>query len=39
MQISRYRFPLGSMLSLIPYHACATAAMHPVHCPHLPEPH
>ncbi|KAL4635666.1 hypothetical protein GN956_G12974 [Arapaima gigas] len=25
------KFPLGSALSLIPYHACATAAMHPVY--------
>ncbi|XP_066543613.1 D-serine dehydratase [Amia ocellicauda] len=25
------KFPLGSLLSLIPYHACATAAMHPVY--------
>ncbi|KAG8138662.1 hypothetical protein E2320_001487 [Naja naja] len=24
------KFPLGSLLALIPYHACATAAMHPV---------
>lgn len=23
-------FPVGSTLSLIPYHACATAAMYPV---------
>ncbi|KAI5101802.1 hypothetical protein C0J45_9005, partial [Silurus meridionalis] len=28
------QFPLGSMLSLIPYHACATAAMHPVYIVH-----
>ncbi|XP_078254869.1 D-serine dehydratase [Rhinoraja longicauda] len=25
------KFPLGSLISLIPYHACATAAMHPVY--------
>ncbi|XP_018599690.1 uncharacterized protein LOC108929550 [Scleropages formosus] len=28
------KFPLGSTLSLIPYHACATAAMHPVYFVH-----
>ncbi|KAI4896392.1 hypothetical protein NFI96_019952 [Prochilodus magdalenae] len=28
------QFPLGSMLALIPYHACATAAMHPVYYVH-----
>lgn len=28
------QFPLGSMLSLIPYHACATAMMHPVYVVH-----
>ncbi|XP_025063147.1 uncharacterized protein LOC102375464 isoform X2 [Alligator sinensis] len=27
-------FPLGSLLALIPYHACATAAMHPVYYIH-----
>ncbi|XP_007434211.1 uncharacterized protein LOC103056254 [Python bivittatus] len=24
------KFPLGSLLALVPYHACATAAMHPL---------
>ncbi|XP_043543913.1 D-threo-3-hydroxyaspartate dehydratase [Chiloscyllium plagiosum] len=28
------KFPLGSLISLIPYHACATAAMHPVYYVH-----
>ncbi|KAJ8255311.1 hypothetical protein GJAV_G00203430 [Gymnothorax javanicus] len=28
------KLPLGSLLSLIPYHACATAAMHPVYFVH-----
>ncbi|XP_048366475.1 D-threo-3-hydroxyaspartate dehydratase-like [Sphaerodactylus townsendi] len=28
------QFPLGSHLSLIPYHSCATAAMHPVYYVH-----
>ncbi|XP_069501897.1 D-serine dehydratase-like [Ambystoma mexicanum] len=28
------KFPLGSLLSLIPYHSCATAAMHPVYYIH-----
>ncbi|XP_019385331.1 PREDICTED: uncharacterized protein LOC109306434 [Crocodylus porosus] len=28
------KFPLGSLLALIPYHACATAAMHPVYYVH-----
>lgn len=28
------RFPVGSVLALIPYHACATAAMHPVYYVH-----
>ncbi|XP_036442368.1 LOW QUALITY PROTEIN: D-threo-3-hydroxyaspartate dehydratase [Colossoma macropomum] len=28
------QFPLGSMLSLMPHHACATAAMHPVYYVH-----
>ncbi|XP_067835033.1 D-serine dehydratase [Heptranchias perlo] len=28
------KFPLGSFISLIPYHACATAAMHPVYYVH-----
>ncbi|KAJ8385093.1 hypothetical protein AAFF_G00193140 [Aldrovandia affinis] len=27
-------FPLGSLLTLIPYHACATAMMHPVYFVH-----
>ncbi|KAM4604897.1 D-serine dehydratase [Polymixia lowei] len=28
------KFPLGSLLTLIPYHACATAMMHPVYHVH-----
>ncbi|XP_062998701.1 D-serine dehydratase-like [Elgaria multicarinata webbii] len=28
------KFPLGSLLALIPYHACATAAMHPLYYVH-----
>ncbi|XP_022525263.2 D-threo-3-hydroxyaspartate dehydratase isoform X2 [Astyanax mexicanus] len=28
------QFPLGSVLTLIPHHACATAAMHPVYYVH-----
>ncbi|XP_050164128.1 D-threo-3-hydroxyaspartate dehydratase-like [Myiozetetes cayanensis] len=28
------QFPVGSTLALIPYHACATAAMHPVYFVH-----
>ncbi|XP_068790142.1 D-serine dehydratase-like isoform X2 [Struthio camelus] len=28
------RFPVGSVLALIPFHACATAAMHPVYYVH-----
>ncbi|KAM8810446.1 D-serine dehydratase-like [Eudromia elegans] len=28
------RFPLGTVLALIPFHACATAAMHPVYYVH-----
>nr|XP_021156373.1 uncharacterized protein LOC102098018 [Columba livia] len=28
------RFPVGSILALIPFHACATAAMHPVYYVH-----
>ncbi|KAJ8352357.1 hypothetical protein SKAU_G00238330 [Synaphobranchus kaupii] len=28
------KFPLGSLLTLIPYHACATAMMHPVYFIH-----
>nr|XP_055040750.1 D-threo-3-hydroxyaspartate dehydratase [Misgurnus anguillicaudatus]XP_055040751.1 D-threo-3-hydroxyaspartate dehydratase [Misgurnus anguillicaudatus] len=28
------QFPLGSLLSLMPYHACATAMMHPVYFVH-----
>uniref|UniRef100_A0A8C2JD53 Zgc:162816 n=1 Tax=Cyprinus carpio TaxID=7962 RepID=A0A8C2JD53_CYPCA len=28
------QFPLGSLLTLIPYHACATAMMHPVYFVH-----
>ncbi|KAM6948440.1 D-serine dehydratase [Aplochiton taeniatus] len=28
------RFPLGCLLTLIPYHACATAMMHPVYHVH-----
>ncbi|XP_054847985.1 D-threo-3-hydroxyaspartate dehydratase-like [Eublepharis macularius] len=30
-QLDFAQFPLGSLLALIPYHACATAAMHPVY--------
>ncbi|XP_048385777.1 D-serine dehydratase [Stegostoma tigrinum] len=29
-----HKFPLGSLISLIPYHACAIAAMHPVYYVH-----
>ncbi|XP_077160555.1 D-serine dehydratase-like isoform X2 [Paroedura picta] len=29
------QFPLGSLLALIPYHACATAAMHPAYYVHV----
>ncbi|KAL8164644.1 UNVERIFIED_CONTAM: hypothetical protein K2H54_000509 [Gekko kuhli] len=29
------QFPLGSLLALIPYHACATAAMHPTYYVHV----
>ncbi|KAJ7322075.1 hypothetical protein JRQ81_018362 [Phrynocephalus forsythii] len=28
------KFPLGSLLRLLPYHACATAAMHPLYYVH-----
>ncbi|KAK5888689.1 hypothetical protein CesoFtcFv8_014755 [Champsocephalus esox] len=28
------KFPLGSLLTLIPYHSCATAVMHPVYHVH-----
>ncbi|XP_067109776.1 D-serine dehydratase [Osmerus mordax] len=28
------RFPLGSLLTIIPYHSCATAMMHPVYHVH-----
>ncbi|XP_078119767.1 D-serine dehydratase isoform X1 [Sander vitreus] len=28
------KYPLGSLLTLIPYHSCATAAMHPVYHVH-----
>ncbi|XP_064361706.1 D-serine dehydratase-like [Dromaius novaehollandiae] len=28
------RFPVGSVLALVPFHACATAAMHPVYYVH-----
>ncbi|XP_072324244.1 D-serine dehydratase isoform X2 [Scyliorhinus torazame] len=28
------KFPLGSLISLIPYHACSAAAMHPVYYVH-----
>ncbi|XP_072125879.1 D-serine dehydratase [Mobula birostris] len=31
------KFPLGSLISLIPYHACTTAAMHPVYYVHSEE--
>ncbi|KAM6422448.1 D-serine dehydratase-like [Rhynochetos jubatus] len=33
-QLDFERFPLGSILALIPFHACATAAMHPVYYVH-----
>uniref|UniRef100_A0A8C5JCC3 D-serine dehydratase-like domain-containing protein n=1 Tax=Junco hyemalis TaxID=40217 RepID=A0A8C5JCC3_JUNHY len=33
-QLDFERFPLGSTLALIPFHACATAAMHPVYFVH-----
>uniref|UniRef100_A0A8C4XPK7 D-serine dehydratase-like domain-containing protein n=1 Tax=Falco tinnunculus TaxID=100819 RepID=A0A8C4XPK7_FALTI len=33
-QLDFERFPLGSVLALIPFHACATAAMHPVYYVH-----
>ncbi|KTG40308.1 hypothetical protein cypCar_00007616 [Cyprinus carpio] len=28
------QFPLGSLLTLMPYHACASAMMHPVYFVH-----
>ncbi|XP_078072038.1 D-serine dehydratase isoform X2 [Mustelus asterias] len=28
------KFPLGSLISLVPYHACSAAAMHPVYYVH-----
>uniref|UniRef100_A0A665XEL5 Zgc:162816 n=1 Tax=Echeneis naucrates TaxID=173247 RepID=A0A665XEL5_ECHNA len=28
------KYPIGSLLTLIPYHACATASMHPVYYVH-----
>ncbi|XP_068529274.1 D-serine dehydratase-like isoform X2 [Anas acuta] len=28
------RFPVGTVLALVPFHACATAAMHPVYYAH-----
>uniref|UniRef100_A0A8D0L963 D-serine dehydratase-like domain-containing protein n=1 Tax=Sphenodon punctatus TaxID=8508 RepID=A0A8D0L963_SPHPU len=28
------KFPLGSLLAVVPYHACATAAMHPAYYVH-----
>lgn len=33
-QLEFEKFPLGSMLAIIPYHSCATAAMHPVYFVH-----
>uniref|UniRef100_A0A8B9F3P0 D-serine dehydratase n=1 Tax=Amazona collaria TaxID=241587 RepID=A0A8B9F3P0_9PSIT len=33
-QLDFGRYPLGSILTLIPFHACATAAMHPVYYVH-----
>uniref|UniRef100_A0A3B4Z6F1 D-serine dehydratase-like n=1 Tax=Stegastes partitus TaxID=144197 RepID=A0A3B4Z6F1_9TELE len=33
-QLDYSRYPLGSLLTLIPYHACAAAAMHPVYHVH-----
>ncbi|XP_061221678.1 D-serine dehydratase-like [Neopsephotus bourkii] len=33
-QLDFGRYPLGSILALIPFHACATAAMHPVYYIH-----
>ncbi|XP_028836744.1 uncharacterized protein LOC114790664 isoform X2 [Denticeps clupeoides] len=33
-QLDFTKYPLGSLLSLIPYHACATASMHPLYYIH-----
>ncbi|XP_023130195.1 D-threo-3-hydroxyaspartate dehydratase [Amphiprion ocellaris] len=33
-QLDYSRYPLGSLLTLIPYHSCAAAAMHPVYHVH-----
>ncbi|KAL0967027.1 hypothetical protein UPYG_G00303650 [Umbra pygmaea] len=33
-QLDYSRYPLGTLLTIIPYHACATAAMHPVYYIH-----
>ncbi|KAM9844507.1 D-serine dehydratase isoform 1-T1 [Aulostomus maculatus] len=33
-QLDYSKFPLGCLLTLIPYHACATAMMHPVYHVH-----
>ncbi|XP_039612785.1 D-threo-3-hydroxyaspartate dehydratase isoform X1 [Polypterus senegalus] len=33
-QLDYAKFPLGSLLSIIPYHSCAAAAMHPTYFVH-----
>ncbi|XP_041659840.1 D-threo-3-hydroxyaspartate dehydratase isoform X1 [Cheilinus undulatus] len=33
-QLDYSKYPLGSMLTLIPYHSCATAMMHPMYYVH-----
>ncbi|XP_061853151.1 D-serine dehydratase-like [Colius striatus] len=33
-QLDFGRFPLGTVLALVPFHACATAAMHPIYYVH-----
>uniref|UniRef100_A0A669CCW9 Zgc:162816 n=1 Tax=Oreochromis niloticus TaxID=8128 RepID=A0A669CCW9_ORENI len=33
-QLDYSKYPLGSLLTLIPYHSCATAVMHPVYHVH-----
>ncbi|XP_030052755.1 uncharacterized protein LOC115465980 [Microcaecilia unicolor] len=33
-QLDFSKFPIGSLLSLVPYHSCATAAMHPIYYVH-----
>nr|XP_047909779.1 D-threo-3-hydroxyaspartate dehydratase-like [Anser cygnoides] len=33
-QLDFGRFPVGTVLALVPFHACATAAMHPVYYVH-----